>query len=194
MCERCRSVLIGYSHKHSPEECPLLDVAYCPICSCRGHYLSECPCYDTLDKAQPRYLEQLIPRTLLNQYKISTLTPIETNHTVKEENPSQSWYPVKPEAYILVNYKADDIKRTLVKYKVPYNETDEMAHNVKHLENYAKRMGRELKWLGKDVKCSKKSADVVEHEKSQANPPLVEIAQKPKRQRKVSKTKATDTA
>lgn len=141
-----------------------------------------------LDNAQPKYLEQLIPHTILAHYNISTLTPIETKRTLDDSD--SHWHAKLEEPYILVNYKADDIKRALVKYKVPHNDTDEMISNIRHLENYAKKMGRKLLW-------NKKSTEQVEHEKSQ-KPETVSQAEsqgqqetKPKRQRKVSKTKAS---
>ncbi len=165
-----------------------MDVAICPICGKQGHYLSECPCNDMKDYAQPRYLEQLIPPTILRMYNISTLTPIETNHTLEEPLPSQRWYPLKKEPYIILPRRADDIKKELKRHRVAFNESAGMENHLLLLENFARKHQRKIIW----IQNNKSSESVDEKsQKSQEQPPQPPQS-KPKPPRKVSKTKATD--
>lgn len=163
MCDRCRKILIGYSRKHQPEECPLLDVAYCTICAKNGHYTSECPCTDILENRQPQYIEQLIPPHVRAQYGIQTLTPIQTTRTqAAEDTFSSQWYPPQHEPTLEVRYDDEEIRLTLARHKVQYHEKGKMDVNRILLENLAKRLNRRLIW-------TKNSTDFVEkkNEKSQ---------------------------
>jgi hypothetical protein len=162
MCERCRSILVGYSRKHSPDECPLLSVAFCPNCAMYGHYLSQCKDMEMLENAQPKYIEQLIPHTQISQFRIHTLTPLPSNMHNEDQLTSNQWYPANHDAILSVRYEADEIKSTLHKYKVEFNEKGKKEDNAHLLENLAKRLGRKLVW-------AKNSSDPVEkkNEKSQ---------------------------
>jgi len=162
MCERCRSILVGYSRKHTADECPLLSVAFCPNCNMYGHYLSQCKDMDMLENAQPKYIEQLIPHTQISQYGIQSLTPLPSNMHTDNTLISNQWYPVNHEAILSVRYEADEIKSTLHKYKVDFNEKGKKEDNALLLEKLAKRLGRKLVW-------AKNSSDPVEkkNEKSQ---------------------------
>jgi hypothetical protein len=158
MCDRCRHILFGYSrnHENEPEKCPLYEVAYCPICAKHGHYQSQCPCADILDNCQPKYIEQLIPHSKILQYGINTLTPLPS--TISSEStdlPSHQWYEKTHEPVISLRYKAEEIKSTLQKYKVEFNEKGKMDENLVLLEKLAKRLGRRIVW-------AKNSTDPVE--------------------------------
>ena len=118
---------------------------------------------DMLENAQPKYIEQLIPHTQISQYGIHSLTPIPSNmHNDDESLISNQWYPVNHEAILSVRYEADEIKSTLHKYKVDFNEKGKKEDNALLLEKLAKRLGRKLIW-------AKNSSDPVEkkNEKSQ---------------------------
>jgi hypothetical protein len=185
MCDRCRSILIGYSRKHCPDDCPLLNVAFCPNCNMYGHYLSQCHDVDMLENAQPKYIEQLIPHSHIVDYGIHTLTPLPSNIRNEEAFCSHQWYPESHEPVLSVRYEADEIKSTLHKYKVEFNEKGKKEDNALLLEKLAKRLGRKLVW-------AKNSTDPVEkkNEKSQkqtaAALPTAKNTEKKKRPLKVA--------
>lgn len=188
MCDRCRSILVGYSRKHTPDECPLLDVAYCPNCNMYGHYLSQCKDMEMLENAQPKYLEQLIPHTRIAQYGIHSLTPLPSNIRGDECLTSRQWYPEAHEPVLSVRYEADEIKSTLHKYKVEFNDKGKKEDNALLLEKLAKRLGRKLVW-------AKNSSDPVEkkNEKSQKQTTAQAAAKNPEKKKRPLKI-ATTTA
>ncbi len=183
MCERCRSILIGYSRKHTPDDCPLLNVAYCPCCNMYGHYLSQCRDTEMLENAQPKYVEQLIPHTQMVQYGIHSLTPLPSNTRDDESMISHQWYPPAHEPVLSVRYDAEEIKSVLHKYKVEFNEKGKKEENVLLLEKLAKRLGRKLIW-------AKNSTDPVEKKneklQKQMAPQSVKNPEKKKRPLKVA--------
>jgi hypothetical protein len=75
--------------------------------------------------------------------------------TESTELPSQQWYDKPYEPVISLRYKAEEIKSTLQKYKVEFNEKGKMEENLGHLEKLAKRLGRRIVW-------AKNSTDPVE--------------------------------
>jgi hypothetical protein len=127
-----------------------------------GHYLSQCKDMEMLENAQPKYIEQLLPHTRISQYGIHTLTPLPSNLQGEESLSSQQWYPANHDAVLSVRYEADEIKSTLHKYKVEFNEKGKKEDNALLLEKLAKRLGRRLVW-------AKNSSDPIEkkNEKSQ---------------------------
>jgi hypothetical protein len=127
-----------------------------------GHYLSQCKDMDMLENAQPKYIEQLIPHTQISQYGIQSLTPLPSTLHTDEPLMSNQWYPMNHDAILSVRYEADEIKSTLHKYKVDFNEKGKKEDNALLLEKLAKRLGRKLVW-------AKNSSDPVEkkNEKSQ---------------------------
>jgi hypothetical protein len=170
MCERCRSILVGYSRKHTPDDCPLLTVAFCPNCNMYGHYLSQCKDMDMLENAQPKYVEQLIPHTYMSQFGISTLTPLPSKIRDDETLPSHQWYPAAHDPVLSVRYEADEIKSTLHKYKVEFNEKGKKEDNALLLEKLAKRLGRKLVW-------AKNSSDVAVEKKNEKSQKQTAAAQ-----------------
>ena len=139
-----------------------MTVAYCPNCNMYGHYLSQCQDTAMLENAQPKYLEQLIPHSRIAQYGISSLTPLPSALRSDEALTSEQWYPSIHEPVLSVRYDAEEIKSTLHKYKVEFNEKGKKEDNALLLEKLAKRIGRKLVW-------AKNSTDPVEkkNEKSQ---------------------------
>ncbi len=78
MCENCKDVLIKFKQKHAPQDCPLLQSAYCGVCAKRGHFRINCPDLLTKSYQKPRYLEELIPYDLADRYQITSRTPLPT--------------------------------------------------------------------------------------------------------------------
>lgn len=178
MCERCRSILIGYSRKHTEDECPLLNVAYCPSCNMYGHFLSQCKDTEMLENAQPKYIEQLIPHTKIASFGIHSLTPLPSNMRDDECLMSHQWYPPGHEPTLSIRYDAEEIKSTLHKYKVEFNEKGRKEDNALLLEKLAKRLGRKLIW-------AKNSTDPVEkkNEKSQKQASTQGAAKNPEKKK-----------
>jgi hypothetical protein len=172
MCERCRSILIGYSRKHTCDECPLMSVAFCPNCNMYGHYLSQCQDMEMMENAQPKYVEQLIPHTRLSHYGIHTLTPLPSNMRGDEKLASHQWYPPAHEPVLSVRYEADEIKSTLHKYKVDFNEKGKKEDNALLLEKLAKRLGRKLVWAknSSDAPVEKKNEKPQKQAAASTNP------------------------
>lgn len=76
MCDRCKSILIGYKIEHEIYYCPLLKSGYCGICLSYGHSPMTCPDIISMETGQAQNLEQLIPPALLQLYHIRTITPL----------------------------------------------------------------------------------------------------------------------
>lgn len=151
-----------------------------------GHYLSQCKDMEMLENAQPKYIEQLLPHTRIAQYGIHTLTPLPTNMFDEDPLISQQWYPVNHEAVLSVRYEADEIKSTLHKYKVDFNEKGKKEENALLLEKLAKRLGRKLVW-------AKNSSDPLEkkNEKSQKQTTTQATTKNPEKKKKPLKVAAT---
>ena len=151
-----------------------------------GHYLSQCKDMEMLENAQPKYIEQLLPHTRIAQYGIHTLTPLPTNMFDEDPLISQQWYPVNHEAVLSVRYEADEIKSTLHKYKVDFNEKGKKEENALLLEKLAKRLGRKLVW-------AKNSSDPLEkkNEKSQKQTTTQTTTKNPEKKKKPLKVAAT---
>ncbi len=186
MCERCRSILIGYSRKHTSDNCPLLTVAFCPNCNMYGHYLSQCKDVDMLENAQPKYVEQLIPHTHIAQYGICSLTPLPSNMHEDDPPTRNQWYPPAHEPILSVRYEADEIKSTLHKYKMEFNEKGKKEENALLLEKLAKRLGRKLVW-------AKNSSDAGVEKKNEKSQKQIATTQtkNPEKKKKPLKIAAT---
>lgn len=77
MCDNCKNILVDYRGKpHDIGACPILSMAYCGLCSKRGHFHNDCPDVISLRMRKPEYVEQLIPPSLRERYKIQSLTPL----------------------------------------------------------------------------------------------------------------------
>ena len=76
MCSKCQDILIGYSIPHTRRNCPLLVVGHCAICCQSGHTTEECPDHETKAFRAVQFVEQLIPSSMLEHYKITSRTPV----------------------------------------------------------------------------------------------------------------------
>ncbi len=125
-----------------------------------------------LENAQPKYIEQLIPHTRICHYGIHTLTPLPSNMRDDEKLASHQWYPPAHEPVLSVRYEADEIKSTLHKYKVEFNEKGKKEDNALLLEKLAKRLGRKLVWAknSSDAPVEKKNEKSQKQTATSANP------------------------
>ena len=74
MCSNC--VSYGYLTSHEPTKCPRRAMLHCSHCAVYGHTFATC-----LEKPDPRaadpvFVEQLLPFHVLEQYNITTKTPL----------------------------------------------------------------------------------------------------------------------
>jgi len=76
MCDSCKDVLGKCVKKHEPKHCPLKKGSYCCMCASYGHSVKKCPM--DMSYREPQYLEQLIPTSVLEEYKINTNTFLTT--------------------------------------------------------------------------------------------------------------------
>jgi hypothetical protein len=75
-CTACRPVLGRLVRRHTPDACPLLKGSYCGMCASYGHSPATCPDRITRSFREPQFVEQMIPAGLLEQYGITTCTPL----------------------------------------------------------------------------------------------------------------------
>ena len=176
MCENCKTILCDYRGKpHDPLTCPLLDIAYCGICSKRGHFHVDCP--DTLVQRfrKPQYLEELIPPSLKEKYKIhTTRTPLADTETVSPIIPISMWdtkkqvlmappfYPnIPPSMWEFPKNNAEYVKKFLVEHKATLDKLglkikEKKEKNEEVLLKLAEHMNKIVVWTTKSAKHTEK--------------------------------------
>lgn len=131
-CSICKKTMPDFGVKHTEELCPLRNSSYCAYCADYGHLTKECPAKPRRIFREPAFVEQLIPPTMLQEYNITTLTPITYD---RPDTPPQ-----------LVEIKDDD--RVITAYilaqsiKVPKGYTKKQA-----VEQDAKLRNRRVVYL-----------------------------------------------
>jgi len=136
MCDNCKDVLKGYKIKHEVSSCPLLQLSYCGICAKRGHFTIECPDDAILEHRQAMYMEQLIPPSLLDAYKIETQTPLSPRSEIRQLH----------EPVLEVSRKAEAVRSILFAYNRPCktNGKEAAEENEAQLEKLAHELKRKL--------------------------------------------------
>jgi len=73
MCDFCKS---NYTHvfQHPVDSCPFRTSLYCSSCACYGHSTKGCPDPPNTLFSNPCFVEQLIPKSLLQEHRITTKT------------------------------------------------------------------------------------------------------------------------
>ena len=115
MCDICRPRLPDFGLAHTEAKCPLRNSRYCAYCASYGHLTAACPAKPSRMFREPCYLEQLIAPSELNEYQITTKTPIQC--------------PVMEEPQQLLEIKDDD--RVIAAYLA--------ARSVKVAKGFTKR-------------------------------------------------------
>jgi len=148
MCDNCKHVLKGFKIRHEVSLCPLLQLSYCGICAKRGHFTIECPDDTVLEHREPTYMEQLIPPSLLDAYKIETQTPIQSRN-----QPRQLHEPV-----LEVSRKAEAVRSILFAYNRPCktNGREAAEENEAQLEKLAHELKRKLVYKADEQTNKKK--------------------------------------
>ena len=86
-CTACWSTLKGLVKPHETAFCPLKRGYYCGVCASYGHPPSVCPDTTTHLFRAPMYVEQLIAPSLLEEYGITSRTPLKPLPPVKDMVP-----------------------------------------------------------------------------------------------------------
>jgi len=136
MCSKCQNVLIGFSVPHKVGDCPLLRSSYCSVCCSYGHITDECADYEVLPHRQPEFMEQLVPPSVLQSYKIETRTPLP--HT--RETRTHRFEPV-----LEIEESDKAIRQVLMNYSI--QPSGRMKENRRLLKQLADELGRKLVYL-----------------------------------------------
>jgi len=130
MCSKCKTVLIGWKGgPHPIKFCPVTQSSYCGICASYGHTVGDCPDDAILKERVPRFVEQLLPASLLLQYDIKTKTPLPNVTTT-----------VVHEPVLEVKDLDKDIRAILLNHNIqPSGKKKELRHQIKRLADDMKR-------------------------------------------------------
>ncbi len=136
MCSKCQNVLIGFSMQHKISDCPLLRSSYCSICCSYGHLTDDCPDCEVLQHRQPEFMEQLVPPSVLQHYKITSRTPIPSTDVSKS---------YRFEAVLEIEESDKAIRQVLMNYDI--QPSGRMKENRRLLKQLADELGRKLVYL-----------------------------------------------
>ena len=127
MCSICKNTLIGFGIDHEESTCPLRTSRYCSYCASYGHLTKACPAKPSKMFREPVFVEQLIPPSLLQEYKITTKTPIKP---LPRDEP-QNLLQIEDDDKVIIQYlqthalkvskKSKDIRLTLEDYAKKQN-------------------------------------------------------------------------
>ena len=135
MCNICAPILKGLVKPHEEGHCPLKKERYCGVCARYGHGPTDCPDTVTQLFRSAVYVEQLIPPGLLEEYGITSRTPLKPLPLVE---------PMIPPMYVPDNSEA--IRAALVSMDIKpkicqtQNVADEIRVNKARLQGH----GREV--------------------------------------------------
>lgn len=136
MCSKCETVLVGFSIPHTVSNCPLLQSSYCSVCCSYGHLTDDCPDYEVLEHRQPKFMEQLIPLSVRQQYKIETHTPL----AHRGEGRTIRFEPV-----LEIEESDKAIRQVLMNYSI--QPSGRMKENRRLVKQLADELGRKLVYL-----------------------------------------------
>jgi len=74
MCSNC--IDFGFLTSHEPTRCPRKAMLHCSHCAVYGHRFETCLEKPEPQQTEPVYVEQLLPFHVLEQYNITTTTPL----------------------------------------------------------------------------------------------------------------------
>lgn len=136
MCSNCQDVLIGFSIPHPVSHCPLLASSYCSLCCSYGHLTEKCPDEEGFEYRKVQFVEQLVPYSLLQQYKITSQTPLATHPTPKQ---------FRHEPVLEVEESDKAIRQILMNYSI--QPSGKMKENRRMLKQLSEQIGRKLVYL-----------------------------------------------
>lgn len=135
-CKACWSTLKGLVKTHEPAFCPLRKGYYCGVCACYGHSPVACP--DTLTQLyrQPTFLEQLIAPSALEEFGITSRTPL------KKVLP----LPVERVPPMVVPETSEGLRAALISVDIRPKicQTQNVAEEIRINKGRLQEVGREL--------------------------------------------------
>ena len=137
MCEYCAQ-LYSSGKAHNSSACPVKAAMYCNICQVNGHSTAKCPEKDTWHYRKPKYIEQLIPPSILSHYKIDSLTKIQSD--VKGH---PTYIHGDPVIEIPSDSDGKNIRAFLSSNNLPCSSVKE---NKRVLESFAKHVGTSVEY------------------------------------------------
>lgn len=142
---------------HAAGHCPVTASLFCSICQENGHATMKCPDRATWHYRKPEFVEQLIPLSVLQHYKIDTRTPIpgvDNKHIP---------YLYQPVVEIPYDKDGKNIRATLAAHNIP-------SSSVKENERVAIAFGN---LTGKTVSIINKEPIVPKEKNTKPKPKLV---------------------
>jgi hypothetical protein len=136
MCSKCQDILIGFSIPHPVSACPLAKASYCSLCCCYGHLTECCPDDDAQQSRTIQFVEQLVPYALLQQYNITSLTPLHQAEAQKR---------ARFEPVLEVEETDRAIRQILMNYSI--QPSGKMKENRRLLKQLSEELGRKLVYL-----------------------------------------------
>jgi hypothetical protein len=133
MCSICKTILIGFGIEHEESNCPLRTSRYCSFCASYGHLTKSCPAKPSKMFREPIFIEQLIPSSLLQEYKITSKTLIKPLPL----NEPQNLLEIQDDDKAIMEYLKSQSLKISKKSK----------DNRLTLEEYAKKQNRRLVYL-----------------------------------------------
>jgi hypothetical protein len=134
-CAGCWTTLKGLVKDHDTAFCPLKKGYYCGVCATYGHSPATCPDTMTHLYRQPMFVEQLIPPSALEEYGITSRTPLKPIPLSANRLPPMV-IPETPEG-LRAALISMDVKPKICQAQ---NSADELRINKGRLQE----MGREL--------------------------------------------------
>ena len=158
MCEICKDVLFDYRGKpHAPVECAFLSIAYCGICSSRGHFHTQCPDAAVQRSRKPEFLEQLIPPSLKERYRIQgKCTPLPSCEPLPAKIPPRMWEIPRKAEVVKDFLEKRKVLVTNLRLKIRANDKD---HNERVLLKLAESQQTIVVWTGKSSKQTEKDEE-----------------------------------
>jgi len=143
MCDRCYKTLKGLVKPHAVTLCPLAGALYCGVCAVYGHSPAGCPDAVTRAFRSPQYLEQLIPPSALEEYHITSRTPLSYVPPVVPLQIPPMRVPETTEA-VRAALISIDVKPKICQVQ---NAAEELKANKLRLEGAVAELGREVQFV-----------------------------------------------
>jgi hypothetical protein len=133
MCECAR---LKITPDHPDQACPVKAALFCSICQIHGHPTMKCPERHIWHYRKPEFVEQLLPMSVLEHYKITSLTPITSG--VKEHIPYIHGDPV---IEIPQDEDGKNIRATLSSHNLP---SSSIKDNIRLIKDFGSLLGKEV--------------------------------------------------
>jgi hypothetical protein len=166
-------------------------MAYCGLCSKRGHFHNDCPDVISQRMRKPEYVEQLIPPTLRERYKIQTLTRLP--YPNPETPVSQSVWELPMNSKYIKDFLTER-KASLDKHSLVIRTTGKAKKdNMQTVEKLASILNCKVLWLKSKRYLEDNEEEDNEDETNTNAAQAAASIKKPKSKNKSSKSKKKET-